>query len=103
MFSARAILQVSNKSTTQNSIRQFASGGATRRKRGSRQRQRNLESVNKSYEAINSKIKANDEAPSVPQAFFILAVFPIVAMGGMLFIRDDLRQDFKEQLGLNWN
>jgi hypothetical protein len=37
----------------------------------------------------------------VPQAFFILAVFPIIAMGGVLFIRDDLRKDFKQRLGLD--
>ena len=96
---ARAFLLATNKATTQQqtSIRQFASAEVKRRKRGSRQKERNI----KSYEAVISKIKNEESVSGVPQAFFILGVFPFVAMGGVLFIRDDLRQDFKDRYGLN--
>jgi hypothetical protein len=92
---ARAFLLATNKATTQQqtSIRQFASAEVKRRKRGSRQKERNI----KSYEAV----KNEESVSGVPQAFFILGVFPFVAMGGVLFIRDDLRQDFKDRYGLN--
>jgi|AntRauTorckE5430_2_1112549.scaffolds.fasta_scaffold41676_1 predicted RNase H-like nuclease len=102
LSTSRVICQVFNEATTQSSIRQFTSGGApARRKRGSRQRQRNLESASRINDALNLEIKTDDAISSVPQAFFILAVFPIIAMGGVLFIRDDLRKDFKQRLGLD--
>ena len=43
----------------------------------------------------------NQDAGGVPRAFFMLGLFPIVATAGVVFVRDDLREDFKKRWG--WN
>jgi hypothetical protein len=83
-----------------SSTKRFPSDGI-RRKRGQRLKLRNMKSASKNYKEIESTIKANEEETSnIPIAFFFLGVFPIVGMGALLVVRDDLREQFKERWGL---
>mmetsp|Transcript_16503 Transcript_16503/g.31268 ORF Transcript_16503/g.31268 Transcript_16503/m.31268 type:complete len:148 (-) Transcript_16503:33-476(-) len=70
-----------------------------RRKRGAGQLMRNVESAVKAHKSIEQQQK-RDEVSSAPNAFFILGIFPLLATGGLLVVRDDLRQEFKERWGL---
>ena len=84
-------------------MKRFASN-VTRRKRGQGQRQRNTKSVS-NYEAINAKINSNgggEQQSKMPHAFWFLGVFPLVATGGLVYVRDDLRQELKEKIGWEW-
>ena len=72
-----------------------------RRHRGSRQRLRNIENATKNFESIKKQQQENQDAGGVPRAFFMLGLFPIVATAGVVFVRDDLREDFKKRCG--WN
>lgn len=70
-----------------------------RRQRGSRQRLRNIENATKNFESIKIQQQENQDAGGVPRAFFMLGLFPIVATAGVVFVRDDLREDFKKRWG----
>lgn len=86
-----------NTSPPQNS----GSTRIARRKRGAGQLMRNAESAVKAHKSIKQRQQQQrDEVSSAPNAFFILGIFPLLATGGLLVVRDDLRQEFKERWGL---
>jgi hypothetical protein len=75
---------------------------AKRRKKGIRQMKRSAQPES-NLKAINAKINSNGvgakEQNSGPSAFYFLGVFPLVATGCVIAIRDDLREEFKQKIG----
>jgi len=90
---------ITSSSTNNISSRNNKSVRTTRTKvkRGTRQLIRNSENANKNDQSI-SQLNNNDNS-NVPNAFLILGVFPVIAMGGLLVVRDDLRQEFRQRWG----
>jgi hypothetical protein len=69
-----------------------------KRKRGAGQMIRNADlTAKKMHQSIKEH---KDEGLNAPNAFLILGVFPLLATAGLLVVRDDLRQEFRERWGL---